>query len=54
MHKSKTKDQDENDAKLWGIWLSLVEVKLHEIKSLGAITGAIKRNWKNRDWHEIC
>jgi hypothetical protein len=34
MHKSETKDQDENDAKLWGWWLNLVGVKLHEIKSL--------------------
>jgi len=35
VHKSKTKNEDENDAKLWGWWLSLTRVKLHEIKSLG-------------------
>jgi hypothetical protein len=35
VHKSKTKNKDENDAKLLGWWLSLTRVKLHEIKSLG-------------------
>jgi hypothetical protein len=34
MHKLETKDQNENDTKPWGWWLSLLEVKLHEIKSL--------------------
>jgi hypothetical protein len=34
VYKLETKDHDKNDAKLWGWWLSLVEVKLHEIKSL--------------------
>jgi hypothetical protein len=34
MHKSKTNNQDENDIELWGWWLSLAGVKLHEIKSL--------------------
>ena len=34
MYKLKTKDQDENDAKLWGWWLNLAGFKLHEIKSL--------------------
>jgi len=39
VHKSKTKNQDENDAKLWGWWLSLTWVKLLEIKSLGGNYG---------------
>jgi hypothetical protein len=34
MHRLETKDQDENDAKLWGWWLSLTGVKLFKIKSL--------------------
>jgi len=34
VHKLETKDQDENDTKFWGWWLSLAGVKLHEIKSL--------------------
>jgi len=34
MHKTETKDQDEKDTKLWGWWLSLAGIKLHEIKSL--------------------
>jgi hypothetical protein len=39
MHKLETKDQNENDAKLWGWWLSLVDMKLHEIKSLRGNNG---------------
>jgi hypothetical protein len=39
MNKLKTKDQDENDVKLWGWWLRLAEVKLHEIKNLGGNYG---------------
>jgi hypothetical protein len=35
VHKSETNDQDENGVKLWGWWLSLVGMKLHEIQSLG-------------------
>jgi hypothetical protein len=34
MHKSKAKNEYENGAKIWGWWLSLAMVKLHEIKSL--------------------
>jgi len=34
VHKSETMDQDKNDTKLWGWWLSLAKKKLHEIKSL--------------------
>jgi hypothetical protein len=34
VHKSETMDQDKNDTKLWGWWLSLAKEKLHEIKSL--------------------
>jgi hypothetical protein len=30
----ETNDQDENDPELWGCWLSLARVKLHEIKTL--------------------
>jgi hypothetical protein len=44
VHKSETNDQDKNGAKLWGWWLSLAGVKLNEIKSLEAITSAIKSN----------
>jgi hypothetical protein len=39
VHNLKNNDQDENGTKLWGWWLSLVGVKLHEIKSLGVNYG---------------
>jgi hypothetical protein len=34
VHKLETKDQDESGVELWGWWLSLARMKLHEIKSL--------------------
>jgi hypothetical protein len=34
MYKLETKNKDENCAKLWSWWLSLIGMKLYEIKSL--------------------
>ena len=48
MHKFKTTTKIK-DGQLRGSQLSLIGVKSHKIKSLEAIIGAIKRNWKNRD-----
>jgi len=45
MHKFKFKDQDKKDGQLRSWQLSLSWVKLHEIKSLEAITNIIKRIW---------
>jgi hypothetical protein len=48
MHKFRTKDQNGKSNNLgddnW-VWQG---VKLHEIKSLKASMGTIKRNWKNK------
>jgi len=47
MHNFRTNDENENSGQLWSLQLSLIRVKLHEIKSLQTIISTIKRNWKN-------
>jgi hypothetical protein len=42
LHKLETNDQNRKDVELQGWCLSLVKMKLHEIKSYKVITGALK------------
>jgi hypothetical protein len=43
LYKSKTKDQNEKGAKIWGWHWSLVGAKLHKIRSLWSIRSVRKK-----------
>jgi hypothetical protein len=48
LHKSKTNDQNEKSAGIWGWDWSLSRVKLNKIESLKPIKSVIERHQKSK------
>jgi len=49
LHKSKTKNHNEKDTKIWGWYWSSAGAKLQKNKSSRSIRDVIKRNQKPND-----